>query len=80
MLSLVAMLLFVVSGDAVVLHDAQIISACLNDHVTHKAIVSNGAELFGNATVCDNARVHGAITLLYKTTLRLVQVLRYHTW
>lgn len=35
-------------------------SACLNDHATHKAIVSNGAELFGNATVCDNARVHGA--------------------
>ena len=63
MLTLVAMLLFVVvSCDAVVLNDAQIISACLNDHahVVHKAIVSNGAELYGNATVCDNARVHGA--------------------
>lgn len=51
-----------VSDNVVVLHDAKILNAHLHDqvHVVDKAIVSNGAELYNNATVCDEAKVSGA--------------------
>ena len=51
-----------VSDDAVVLNESIINDAHLYDqtHVVDKAIVSNGAELYGNTTVCAKAEVRGA--------------------
>lgn len=51
-----------VSDDVVILHEAQVLDAHLHDqaHVVDKAIVSDGAELYNNVTVCDEAKVRGA--------------------
>lgn len=51
-----------VSNDVVILHEAQVLNAHLHDqaHVVDKAVVSDGAELYNNVTVCDEAKVRGA--------------------
>lgn len=51
-----------VSDDVVILHEAQVLNAHLHDqaHVVDKTVVSNGAELYDNVTVCDEAKVRGA--------------------
>lgn len=51
-----------VSDDVVILREAQVLNAHLHDqaHVVDKAVVSDGAELYNNVTVCDEAKVRGA--------------------
>lgn len=48
-----------VSDDVVILHKAQVLNTHLHDqaHVVDKAVVSDGAELYDNVTVCDEFAV-----------------------